>query len=353
MKKTIKIYFVGFWNNMDMENNIVCNVLKRHYDIVLDAQKPDYIFCSAFGEPYEYCKYDGIRIFCSGENYSPDFNVVDYAIGYDNLSYGDRFFRRIFITMKHDATRYDSLIEQLKDRPSVVDGGTLASKDKFCNLIYSHERDDFGRKRMLETLSAYKRVDSAGTYLNNMSDGMHVTRDTKLAFQTRYKFTIAFESVNMHGFFTEKIVDAFLANTIPIYMGDPDISTIFNSKAFINCDDYDSVEEVLEKVKELDNNDELYLQMLQEPIFAEGLAVDGYDERFEAFLIHIFEQDKENAYRRARGLAFGVAKAHEERLVAYSELEKRANRKPLIVRMRENGRRCAGKVKRLMLRREK
>ncbi len=346
--RTIRIYFVGFWDNMDMENNIVCDILKKHYNIVLDAENPDYVFCSSFGSGYEYCKYDGIRIFCSGENYSPDFNVVDYAIGYDNLSYGDRFFRRIFITMKHDNTKYASLIEQLQDRPQTVSKDTLASKDKFCNLIYSHERDDFGRKRMFEQLSEYKRVDSAGTYLNNMPDGMRVTRDTKPVLQARCKFTIAFESVNMHGFFTEKIVDAFLANTIPIYLGDPDIAQVFNRKAFINCSDYSSFEEVLEKVKELDSNDELYLQMLREPVFAEGLPVDGYDERFEAFLLHIFEQDKEKAYRRARGLAFGVAKEHEERLKGYRELKAKASRKSLISRAFEKGRRGAEKIRRLM-----
>jgi len=33
---------------------------------------------------------------------------------------------------------------------------------------------------------------------------------------------------------TEKIVEAFAANCIPIYWGDPSISKVFNSKAFIN-----------------------------------------------------------------------------------------------------------------------
>ena len=92
MREKKRIYFVGFWDGWDMENNMVCSVLKKHYDIVLDANNPDYVFCSVFGVPYQYCSYDGVRIFCSGENYSPDFNVVDYAIGYDNLTYGDRFF---------------------------------------------------------------------------------------------------------------------------------------------------------------------------------------------------------------------------------------------------------------------
>mgnify|MGYP004606750783 CR=1 FL=1 len=322
--KTVKIWFVGFWDDFDIDDNIIINILKKHYYVVIDKDNPDYVFCSVFGTPYSYCNYDAIRIFCSGENFSPDFNTVDYAIGYDEMIYGDRFFRRIFIPMEYDNTKYGSLIEQLKCKHLNVEDNIIHKKNKFCNLIYSHERDDQARKKIFEKLCTYKNVDSAGTYLNNMPQNISVTRAEKLAFQSNYKFTIAFESVDMRGFFTEKIVDAFLANTIPIYMGDPDIETIFNRKAFINCNEYESFDEVLKKIIEIDTNDDLYLKMLREPIFANEKMCDGYDEKFEKFLLHIFEQDKSEAYRRGRGPAGGIAVAHEERLREYDIIKKEA-----------------------------
>lgn len=333
--KTIRIYFEGFWDDFDMYNDIVWNILKKHYNIVIDKESPDYIFCSIFGKPFEYCNYDGIRIFCSGENYTPDFNVVDYAIGYDNLIYGDRYFRQIYIPMKYDSSRYNSLIEQLTEKYKKIDEGILKKKDGFCNLIYGHDRDDLGRARILEILSTYKRVDSAGAYLNNMPDSMAVTRAEKLEFQSRYKFTVAFESVDMRGFFTEKIVDAFLADSIPIYLGDPDIKEIFNEKAFINVNDFESFDAVLEKIEEIDNNDDLFMEMLRQPIFVNEELAKGHDERFEKFLLHIFEQDKEKAYRRGRGPAQGVVVRHEKRLLNYEMLETKANKNTLLVRMIE------------------
>lgn len=35
-------------------------------------------------------KYDCIKIFFTGEEQSPDFNIADYAVGYDDIRFGDR-----------------------------------------------------------------------------------------------------------------------------------------------------------------------------------------------------------------------------------------------------------------------
>lgn len=346
--RTVKIWFVGFWDSFDINNNVIVNILKKHYKVYFDQNEPEYVFCSVFGHPYEYCNYDAIRIFCSGENYSPDFNIVDYAIGFDNLTYEDRFFSRIFLPIDYDHSKYASLIEQLKFKHLNIDKDILTTKEKFCNLIYSHERDDFARKKIFDILSTYKKVDSAGTYLNNMPQGKRVTRDEKTAFQKKCKFTIAFESVDMNGFFTEKIIDAFFANTIPIYMGDPNINQKFNRNAFINCNDYENFEEVLKKVIELDTNDDLYIKMLREPILANEKLCDGYDERFESFLINIFEQDRNKAYRRGRGPACGVVVKHEQRLREYETLEKEAAPKSIKCMVRIIIKRVFIKLKKLL-----
>ena len=39
----------------------------------------------------------------------------------------------------------------------------------------------------------------------------------KFAFQQKHKFSIAFENTSYCGYCTEKIVEAFVAGTIPIY----------------------------------------------------------------------------------------------------------------------------------------
>ncbi|CAM9171854.1 unnamed protein product, partial [Ectocarpus fasciculatus] len=50
-----------------------------------------------------------------------------------------------------------------------------------------------------------------------------------------YKFIVAFENVNMDGYITEKLTNAFLAGAVPIYSGAGDVAKYFSDKAMINC----------------------------------------------------------------------------------------------------------------------
>ena len=102
--------------------------------------------------------------------------------------------------------------------------------------------------------------------MNNMTPTEKICWDneSKTNFQKKSKFTICFESTAHDGFITEKITDAFYSDTIPVYYGSNNITDIFNPKAFINVADYDSFDEVIEKIIELDQDDEKYLAMVRE-----------------------------------------------------------------------------------------
>ena len=76
-----------------------------------------------------------------------------------------------------------------------------------------------------------------------------------------YKFNIAYESIRT-GYLTEKIWWGFLANTISIYWGDPDVYETFNQGSFLCRHDYKSDEELIEHILYLDNNDKEYGKML-------------------------------------------------------------------------------------------
>ena len=63
------------------------------YDVQI-SDEPDYIICDVGGaERYGYCKYPQIRIMYSGENYIPDFNLIDYSICPYPIQFGDRNFQ--------------------------------------------------------------------------------------------------------------------------------------------------------------------------------------------------------------------------------------------------------------------
>ena len=293
--KTVKIKFVGVYNGFKPEMNRIYTILKKHYNVEI-CDDPDYIICDVFGNPYEYCKYPQVRIMYAGENYIPDFNLVDYAICRYPLQLFDRNF--FLPGCSSPIGHWNSFPEKKRNYTSEI----LSQKKYFANFIAGHESEHGIRGDFFKKLCQYKRVESPGTYLNNMPDGQTVqwTNTSKTDFQRRCKFTLCFESTKHEGFITEKITDAFYADTIPVYFGSSTITEIFNKDAFINCSDYASFDDVIQKIIELDNDDEKYLQMLRQPILADPSYPEDLERSLEEFVLHIFKQPLEQAYRRSR-----------------------------------------------------
>ena len=137
----------------------------------------------------------------------------------------------------------------------------------------------------------------------------------KVEYQSRCKFSIAFENCSHPGYMTEKICDAFAAGTIPIYWGDPTVAETFNPQAFINCHDYATMDEVIDRVKEIDADDVLFMQMMKTPALQPGApAYEEYHRRLEDFLSAIVEQSPAEARRFSRDY---WQKRYAERRIAY------------------------------------
>ena len=64
-------------------------------------------------------------------------------------------------------------------------------------------------------------------------------------------------------------------NTLPIYWGNKLIEKDFNTRSFLNYYDFESEEALIERIIEIDNNDEKYLEMLEQPWF-NGNKVNEY-----------------------------------------------------------------------------
>ena len=58
-----------------------------------------------------------------------------------------------------------------------------------------------------------------------------------------------------------------IARCLPIYWGNPEINAEFNPRSFLNRADFASDEALIEKIIELDNDDEKYLEYLRQPYF--------------------------------------------------------------------------------------
>ena len=264
--------------------------ISDHYELEITTDyDADYIFHSCLG--YDVLKYSGIRIFVTGENVSPNFNISDYALAFDRLNFGDRYCYLPLFKLYKEA--YATL-----SRARLPANAVLSQKSGFCTYVMSNTKDSANeRVAIFEALTKYKPVHSGGKWRNNVGEPVA----DKIAFQSKYKFVLAFENSSSPGYLTEKFAQAAQSNAIPIYWGDPEIANTFNSKAFINCHDYESFEAVVDRVKQIDQDDRLYLEMLSEPWFIEGKEPTSLnDETFINFLKNIFDQPHEQAFRRNR-----------------------------------------------------
>ena len=91
----------------------------------------------------------------------------------------------------------------------------------------------------------------------------------KYDYQKNFKFSIAMENECYMGYVTEKIVEAFCAGTVPIYLGDPDIAEDFNVESFVKIADADSFTEAIDQVLEIDSDLPMYLKMRNSAVYAD------------------------------------------------------------------------------------
>lgn len=280
-KKTIRLKLVGFTSKV-MEDGIL-DIIKECYN-VQNVDDPDYIIYWVYD--YKHLNYDCIRIQYTSECYTPDFNDCDYAIGFDRLKFGDRYVR----IPLYDLFQYKNNYRKLLNRPKFT-MDDVARKSGFCNFVVSNCFAKDVREKIFDKLSEYKKVDSGGRFRNNIGGAVK----DKFAFQQKYKFSIACENCSYDGYATEKIMEAFAAGSVPIYYGDPNIAKDFNPRAFVNVHDFKTLDDMLSRVKQIDENDELYLSMLNEPIVNSEAEVGDMAE----FLSYIFEQPLDKAKRRS------------------------------------------------------
>ncbi len=254
MKKTIKVKFTDL--GYRKEETFIYERLNELYNVEF-SEKPDYLIYGVYGTEYLDKKYDNcIKIFNTGEALSPDFNLCDYAIGFDYLIAGDRYFRQPIYFNK----KYRNILE-LSVTKHINPEATLKSKTGFCSFVFTNSNAEPIREQFFKILCNYKKVNSGGKYLNNIGKqlGKHNDMSEKLEFEKKHKFSIAFENGSYEGYTTEKLISAFAAKTVPIYWGDPKVEKIFNPKSMILAKDFSSLENLAKYIEKVDNDDFLYI----------------------------------------------------------------------------------------------
>jgi len=285
-KTEVKVRFVDFWDDLnDLKKNPIIKFIENRFKITI-SENPDFLFFSTNG--YEHTKYDCIKIFFTGEQCSPDFDLSDYAIGYDYLDFGDRYLRFPLFALSYSSEKLSLIDKQALS----IEESKLLNKN-FCSFVYSNFKETSGRDVFFHKLNSRERVVSGGKHLNNL--GFRVT--DKIKFSTEYKFSIAYENSVYPGYTTEKIIDSFNSNSLPIYYGNSRIVEDFNENTFINLHNYKNIDDAIDHIIQIHQNPEVYLQYFKELRFKPSIYL--YEDKIRSFLIKILSQTAIDARRRS------------------------------------------------------
>ncbi len=297
-KACLKVAIVDFWEGVTQhELDVFLSPLRKLCDIVEDKINPDLLIYSCFGDQhlnYQNCK----RLFICGENVVPDFNFCDFSISTLKIQFENRNFWfpwGLFHNFPISSISPFSIEKNPWDR-------------NFCSFIYSQDSLGDGaklRKKFCERLMSYRHVDCPGKVLHNLdsdllSDRHDVTswHETKIRFLSNYKFNIAFENSDARGYITEKLIDCYMANTVPIYWGSRGDVSPFPKESMICAHDYDSLDALIERIKEVDQNQELYLKMLNANPFrmSKNAPFADFEELLCNFLTSVVEASVSTAH---------------------------------------------------------
>ena len=69
---------------------------------------------------------------------------------------------------------------------------------------------------------------------------------------------------------------AKVAGTVPIYWGNESVNNDFNKKCFINLIDYESVDDMVEDIKQIDQDEDRYQSYVNEPLFVDNVIPDRF-----------------------------------------------------------------------------
>lgn len=258
-KKKIKLYFIDFKHSSYRKKQImkIKEILNQKFEVSINKKNPDYLIFNVFGCEHINNKYNkAIKIAYYTENHLPDFSIADYVVGQSNINYLDRYLKIPYLIGYYDIINNSNFT--LKRKLAIKN----LNNKKFCAAVISnHRKYSRFRLKFIKELDKYKKVDMGGRYNNNVGK----IKD-KILFLSSYKFSISMENSEGDGYLSEKIIDSFLAGTIPIYYGNYIVDEYINPKSYILIRGEEDMKEKINYIKKIDTDNDLYIKLMNENI---------------------------------------------------------------------------------------
>lgn len=257
--RSLRIAFTDFHRGFNPRDNRIWRALSGRFELslVTPDESSDLLVYSDFGR--DHWRYQGLKVYLTGENMRPDFNECDLAFTPFELADDPR------------AVRLPYYAQALRDperllRPAGFDPSAEVDRPGFCAFVVSNPKSP-ERNAFFRLLNRRRHVDSGGRHFNNMGGPVA----DKMAFIRRYRFCVAFENTSSPGYTTEKLIEPLLAGSIPLYWGDPEVSRDFDPGCMVNLAAFPDFAAAAEHVLELDADRDRRLRLLRSPVFRDNL----------------------------------------------------------------------------------
>ena len=317
----MKIFINGFWTgfieNLDPQKFtffklLLTKVFNEQVEVGYNMNDCDVLLESVFSEKtFLESKKWKYTIFFNGESTERTINVIlkNKMNRLKNITKYDCILSGRFTNASHKTINVPLFIPYIYSNNylNVLQNAhkkriTTVPTKGICAII-SNGEPKLIRNIILNKLDKIFKIDYAGNYKNNVPKVKGSYNSTEmLKFISQYKFVITMENTKQETYITEKIVNGFLSNIIPIYWGSDNVCDYFNSSRFIHIPNQneESMTNAINQIKMLMNDDAKYLKTINSPIFKNGVlhrTIEEIGEDIKKQLIYkYYSQCGEDVY---------------------------------------------------------
>lgn len=138
------------------------------------------------------------------------------------------------------------------------------NKTGMCSLIASAKRDSTG----------HKLRHSVVDWVRGASQDVEIMGRGYSAFERKadglapYRYSVVIENVREKNYFSEKLVDAVLCNTVPIYWGCPNLERFIDTSGIVECSGKEDIQRAIQAMSEDDFTARLPRLQAIQPVLA-------------------------------------------------------------------------------------
>lgn len=226
------------------------------------------------------------------EIYNDSFRVAwliePSAINSFAYQYLQQNHSRFHVVLTHDV-KFAESIPNGKFCPNLMswineEDWKLYDKSKNISIIASEKCSTAGHQIRHFVIRNQLNTNKIETYGNAVGRPI----ENKIDSLKDFRFQIAIENCQIADYFSEKLLDCFLTNTIPIYWGCPKIEKYFNPDGILYCEKHDNIIRYINDMAE--NGEEVWLKAEKARI--ENFNIAKQFSNTENWIYHNILKDK-------------------------------------------------------------